>query len=124
MPAHQCRLDAERCLRLAKRARKPEMRQNLTALAGTWTKLAADLEFDEALISSLLELDFSEPIDALPLALKLRSWPTPSNRRRRIVASRRAYETKVRPPLAESSSQKTGSQCLALDWSDTGGSTA
>ena len=32
----KCRLNAERCLRLAKRARKPEMRQNLTALAGTW----------------------------------------------------------------------------------------
>ena len=91
MPAHQCRLNAERCLRLAQRARKPEMRQNLTALAGTWTKLAAQLESDEALLNTLSELEVSEPIDALNLALKLRSWPRQSNKRRRIVASNRAY---------------------------------
>ena len=59
--------------------------------AGTWTKLAAELESDEALLNALLELDVNEPIDALPLALKLRSWPTQSDSRRRIVASRRAY---------------------------------
>jgi hypothetical protein len=67
------------------------MRQNLTALAETWTKLAAQLESDEALLNALSELEVSEPIDALTLALKLRSWPTRSNERRRIVASRRAY---------------------------------
>ena len=91
MPSHQCRLNAERCLRLAQRARKPEMRQNLAALAETWTKLAAQLESDEALLSALSDLEVSEPIDALTLALKLRSWPPRSNERRRIAASRRAY---------------------------------
>jgi hypothetical protein len=52
MPSHQCRLNAERCLQLAERAGRPEMRQNLTALAETWTRLAAQLESDEALLSA------------------------------------------------------------------------
>ena len=72
MPAHQCRLNAERCLRLAERARRPEVRQSLTALSETWTKLAAQLESDEALLSALLELEVGEPYDALPQALGLR----------------------------------------------------
>jgi hypothetical protein len=67
------------------------MRQNLTALAETWTRLAAQLESDEALLSALSELEGIEPIHALTLALKLRSWPPRSNERRRIVASTRAY---------------------------------
>ena len=91
MPAHQCRLNAERCLQLAKRAHRSEMRQNLAALAETWTKLAAQLESDETLLSALLELEVSEPNDALTLALKLSSWPPQSNEPRRIVASNRAY---------------------------------
>ena len=41
----ECRLNAVRCLRLARRARRPEERQNFAALAVTWTKLAAELEF-------------------------------------------------------------------------------
>jgi hypothetical protein len=72
----QCRLNAARCLKLAKRARKPEMRETFTALADTWTRLAAELQSDEALLRALSELDFSEPYEALPLSLKLRSWPT------------------------------------------------
>jgi hypothetical protein len=72
----QCRLNAARCLKLAKRARKPEMRESLTALADTWTRLAAEHESDEALLRTISELEFSEPYEALPLALKLRSWPT------------------------------------------------
>jgi hypothetical protein len=46
----QCRLNAARSLKLAKRARKPEMRETFTALADTWRKLAAERESDEALL--------------------------------------------------------------------------
>lgn len=69
----QCRLNAVRCLRLAKRARGPEMRENFTALADTWTRLAAELESDQALLRAISELEFSEPYYALPSALKLHS---------------------------------------------------
>jgi len=72
----QCRLNAARCLKLAKRARRPEMREAFTALADTWARLAAELESDEPLLRAISELEFSEPYEALPLALKLRSWPT------------------------------------------------
>ena len=71
----QCRLNAARCLKLAKRARRPEMRETFTALADTWTRLAAEHESDEALLRTISELEFSEPYEALPLALNLRSWP-------------------------------------------------
>jgi hypothetical protein len=70
----QCRLNAARCLRLAERARKPEMRETFLALADTWTKLAAELESDEALLRAISDMEFSEPYEALPRALKLRSW--------------------------------------------------
>ena len=72
----QCRLNAARCLKLAKRARRPEMRETFTALADTWTRLAAEHESDEALLRTISELEFSEPYEALPQALKLHSWPT------------------------------------------------
>jgi hypothetical protein len=52
------------------------MRDTLTALADTWTRLAAEHESDEALLRAISELEFSKPYEALPLALKLRSWPT------------------------------------------------
>jgi hypothetical protein len=71
---HQCRLNAKRCLRLAEHARRPEMRAVFTALAETWTRLAAELDSDQALLRTISELEFSEPYEALPLALKLRSW--------------------------------------------------
>ena len=71
-----CRLNAARCLKLAKRARRPEMRETFTALADTWTRLAAEHESDEALFHAISELEFSKPYEALPLALKLHSWPT------------------------------------------------
>jgi hypothetical protein len=78
MPSHpkQCRLYAARFLRLAKRARTPQMRENFTALAEIWTRLAAELESDEALLRAISELEFSEPYEALPRALNLRSWQT------------------------------------------------
>ena len=72
----QCRLNAARCLKLAKRARRPEMRETFTALADMWTRLAAEHESDEALLRAISELEFSEPYEALPQALKLHSWPT------------------------------------------------
>jgi hypothetical protein len=70
----ECRLNAARCLRLADRASRPQARENFTAMAETWTSLAAQLECDQTLLSTLAELDFSEPYEAMPLALKLRSW--------------------------------------------------
>jgi hypothetical protein len=72
----QCRLNASRCLKLAKRTRRPELRETFTALADTWTRLAAEHESDEALLRAISELEFSKPYEALPLALKLHSWPT------------------------------------------------
>jgi hypothetical protein len=72
MPSHQCRINAQRCLALAKRASRPETRQSFTALAETWTRLAAQLESDEALLTALSELEPSDPSYALPLALRLR----------------------------------------------------
>jgi hypothetical protein len=72
----ECRLNAARCLKLAKRTRRPELRETFTALADTWTRLAAEHESDEALLRAISELEFSKPYEALPLALKLHSWPT------------------------------------------------
>jgi hypothetical protein len=71
--AKQCRLNAERCLRLAKRARRLETRQNFAALADTWKKLAAEIEADQALLRTLSELEFDEPFYAVPEALNLRA---------------------------------------------------
>jgi hypothetical protein len=70
----QCRLNAERCLMLAKRARKPEARQNFIALAETWTGLSAQLASDQALLSAISELEFGEPYEVLPRALNIHSW--------------------------------------------------
>jgi hypothetical protein len=39
-------------------------------------RLAAEQESDEALLRAISELEFSKPYEALPLALKLHSWPT------------------------------------------------
>jgi hypothetical protein len=70
---HQCRFNAARCLRLAERARRPELRENLTALAKTWAKLAAEIESDQTLLAAILELELGERYEALPRALRLRS---------------------------------------------------
>jgi|RhiMetdeSRZDD1v2_1073273.scaffolds.fasta_scaffold1444818_2 hypothetical protein len=70
---HECRLNAKRFLRLAKRASGREMRRNLTDLAEIWTKLAAESESDNGLLRTFSELEFSEPYDALPRALRLRA---------------------------------------------------
>jgi hypothetical protein len=75
MPAdpHECRRNAARCLALARRVSKPETRQNLTLMAETWTKLAAEIESDQALLATLHELELGEPSYTLPLALGLQS---------------------------------------------------
>ena len=70
----ECRSNAARCLALSERAWKPEARQAFIELAATWRKLAAETESDEALFRAICEMDLIEPYEALPRALKLRSW--------------------------------------------------
>jgi cobalamin biosynthesis Mg chelatase CobN len=67
----QCRLIAARYLELSNRAEDNERRENLTALAKTWSRLAAELECDQALLSALSQLSFDEPSYAVPEALNL-----------------------------------------------------
>ena len=69
----QCRLYAARYLELSKRANNLARRQNLAALAETWTKLAAELESDQALLKALSEINVDEPFYAVPEALNLRA---------------------------------------------------
>ena len=66
----QYRLNAARCLELAQRTKRRERREHLTALAETWTKLAAETESDATLLRALSEVEFSDPSYALPLALR------------------------------------------------------
>jgi hypothetical protein len=68
---HQCRLYAGRCLALAKRARKPRVRQVFTEMAETWNRLAAEMEADQPLLQAS-KMEFREPSDDLPNAVKLR----------------------------------------------------
>jgi hypothetical protein len=75
----KCRLNAMRCLRLAERARRPEVRERFTALAEIWKRLAAECESDQPLLAALSELNRSEPYDSLVLALNLRSGPHGTN---------------------------------------------
>ena len=51
----------------------PARRQRLASLAQTWTKLAAELESDQALLNALSEINIDEPFYALPEALNLRA---------------------------------------------------
>ena len=69
----QCRLYAARYLELSKRAKNPARRQNLAALAETWTKLAAEYEADQPLLNALSEINVDEPFDAVPKALNIRA---------------------------------------------------
>jgi hypothetical protein len=69
----QCRLNARRCSEMAARARTQAMRANLAIMAELWTKLAAETESDQTLLSALSELELGEPYEALPLALNLHS---------------------------------------------------
>jgi hypothetical protein len=47
----QCRLNAARRLKLAKRARRAELRETFTALADTWTRLAELKHFSARFLS-------------------------------------------------------------------------
>ena len=67
----KCRLYAARCLKLSERAKDPARRQRLASLAQTWIKLAAELESDQALLKS--EINVDEPFYAVPEALNLRA---------------------------------------------------
>jgi len=67
----QCRLNAARCLTLARRAKRPEAQEAFTAMALTWKQLAAETEADDALLRVISEMEFGEPYRALPLALGL-----------------------------------------------------
>ena len=69
----QCRLNAVRCFKLSERAKDSTRRQSLAALAETWTKLAAELESEQALFNALSELEYDEPFYAVPEALNLRA---------------------------------------------------
>ncbi len=75
----KCRLNALRCLRLAERARRPEVRERFIALAEIWKRLAAECESDQPLLAALSELNRSEPYDSLLVALNLRSGPQGTN---------------------------------------------
>jgi hypothetical protein len=62
----QCRLNAARYLELSERAEEPARRKSLAALAEMWTKLAAELESEQALLNTLPEINIDETFDAVP----------------------------------------------------------
>ncbi len=70
---NECRLNAALHLRLANRASTPEIRQSFAILAETWTRLAAELESEQALLNTLSELEFDQPNYVLPVALRLQA---------------------------------------------------
>jgi hypothetical protein len=67
----KCRLIGMRYFELSERAQDPERRENLAALAKTWSRLAAELECDQALLNALSQLSFDESPYAVPEALNL-----------------------------------------------------
>ena len=69
----QCRLSAAHYLELSKRAKNRARRANLAALAKMWTRLAAELESEQALLNVLSEINFEEPFDAVPEDLTSRA---------------------------------------------------
>jgi hypothetical protein len=69
----QCRLYAARYLKLSERAQDPAGRRRLASFAQTCTKLAAELESDQALLNALSEINLDEPFYAVPDALNLRA---------------------------------------------------
>jgi hypothetical protein len=66
-------IECKALLSAAERAKTQAMRANLATMAGLWTKLAAETEFDQMLLSALSELELGEPYEALPFALNLHS---------------------------------------------------
>jgi hypothetical protein len=76
----ECRLHALRCSQLAETAATPELQRTFLTLEETWRILAAELASDQVFLKTMSELEFRrpsqpcEPYEALPSALKLRSW--------------------------------------------------
>jgi hypothetical protein len=70
---NECRLNAICHLRLADGASDAEARASFAVLAETWTRLAAELESEQALLNILSELEFDQTCYVLPVALKLRA---------------------------------------------------
>ena len=68
---HQCRLNAVRCLALARRSRRPEAQEAFHAMALTWKQLAAETEADAALLRAISAMQFGVPSEVLPRALGL-----------------------------------------------------
>jgi hypothetical protein len=66
----QCRINAARCLALAKRARKPEARDVWTKMAETWERLAEIGSHQP--YTEIPEIEFGGADGALPDPLKLR----------------------------------------------------
>jgi hypothetical protein len=73
---HQCRVNAARCVSLSQRAKEPGERASLTAMAEAWAKLAAEEESDHALFRMISDIEYGEPYDALPRAMRLAPWMT------------------------------------------------
>ena len=71
--SEKCRLNAVRYTKLCKRAQDPDRREKFAALAETWTRLAAELEADQALLKALSELQFDQACYAEPEALNLQA---------------------------------------------------
>jgi hypothetical protein len=69
----RCRLNAARYTELSERAKDPTRRKKLVDLAETWTRLASELEADQALLNALSELQFDEPVYAVPEVLNSRA---------------------------------------------------
>ena len=60
---NQCRLNAERCLALAKRSKKAEVGQTLLAMADTWRNLASETESDGALLRAISEMELGDSFE-------------------------------------------------------------
>jgi hypothetical protein len=69
----ECRVNAICHSRLADGASNAETRMSFAVLAETWSRLAAELESEQALINTLSELEFGEPCYVLPVALRLKA---------------------------------------------------
>jgi hypothetical protein len=70
---NECRANAICHLRLADGASSAETRASFAVLAETWTRLAAELESEQALLNTLFELELGEPCYVLPVALRLKA---------------------------------------------------
>jgi hypothetical protein len=57
---NECRVNATVHLTLADGASNAETRESCAALAETWTRLAAELESEQALLNKLSELEFDQ----------------------------------------------------------------